>query len=43
MSEEGKCYGVSDATGVVVFIIMYFHKLILRPFDNKHRLSSHEK
>ncbi len=27
-TEEGKCYDVSYATGVVVFIIPYFHKLI---------------
>ncbi len=30
-------------TGVVVFIIPYFHKPIHQPFDDKHRLSSHEK
>ncbi len=39
----GKCYDVSYTTGVVLFIITYFHKLIYRLFDNKHGLSSHEK
>ncbi len=28
-------YDVSYATGVVVFIITYFHKLIQKPFDDK--------
>ncbi len=43
MSQEGKCSDVSYATGVVVFIITHFHKLIHQPFDDGHRLSSHEK
>ncbi len=42
-SEEGKCCDVIYATGVVVFIITYFHKLMHQPNDNKQRLSSHEK
>ncbi len=42
-SEEVKCYDVIYVTGVVGFIITYFHKLIHQLFDNKHRLSSHEK
>ncbi len=42
-SVEGKCHDVSHATGVVGFKITYFHKLIHQPFDNKHRLSAHEK
>ncbi len=33
-SEEGKCYDVSHSTGVVVFIIKSFPKLIHQPFDN---------
>ncbi len=41
-SEEGKCYDVSYASSVVVFKTD-FHKLIHRPFDDKHRLPSHEK
>ncbi len=43
LSEEGKCYDASYATAVVVFIITYFHKPIHQLFDDKHRLSSHEK
>ncbi len=42
-SEERKCFDVSYMTGVVVFIITYFHKLIHQPFDDKHGLSSHAK
>ncbi len=41
-SEEGKCYDVSYATGVVAFTNMHFHKLIQQPFDDKLRVSSHE-
>ncbi len=36
--KRGKCYDVSYTTGIVVFIITYFHKLIHRPFDNKQTL-----
>ncbi len=43
LSEEGKCYDVSYVTGVEVFVITCFHKLIHQPFDDKHRLSSHKK
>ncbi len=42
-SEKGKCLGVGYSTGVVVFIIMDFHKLIHRLFDDKHGLLLHEK
>ncbi len=37
-SEEGKCYEVSYVTGVVLFVITYFHKLIQQPPDDQHRL-----
>ncbi len=42
-SEVGKYYDKRCATGVAVFRIMYFHKLIHQPFDDKHGLASHEK
>ncbi len=42
LSDEAKSY-ISYATCVVVFLITYFHKLILQLFNDKHRLSSHEK
>ncbi len=32
--EEGKCSDVSYTTGVVVFIITYFHKLIHQQLDD---------